>query len=259
MSQYGHQIVSKKYLRTSLLYSLVALSTAMAEAIEAEVLISNVNGSQQILEYKVRLFGLPFGARSVIKISRNGKNLTVSNLIESPFVRNYHTSEFTMSRCDFMQLKYANSGNVLTWKFKDNIEFDWNRKKIRYSGNEEEIYFDFSDETFVDKLSQYGVIKCRIQDQKKSFVLSYVDNTIAHYRFEVIGTEMLKTPVKEFEAVLLVSTPVVSKKDTVHNSVQYWLAPELGYYPLKIKSTVMGLSFTVSLSKIVNGSTGDEN
>jgi hypothetical protein len=148
---------------------------------------------------------------------------------------------------------------VLNWKFNDNIEFDWNHKKIRYSGVDEEIHFDFTDETFVDKLSQYDVIKCRIQDQTKSFVLSYVDNTIAHYRFEVIGREMLKTPVGEFEAVLLKSTPVLIKKNTIHNSVQYWLAPELGYYPLKIKSTVMGLPFTVSLSKIVIGSTDEEN
>ena len=253
------QIVNKIVLRISLLASLVAYSTVMAEEKKAEVQITDVKSSQQILEYRVRLLGLPIGARSVIKINRSGKNLAVSNLIESPFVRNHHTSEFTMSRCDFMQLKYTNSGNVLSWKFNDNIEFDWNRKKIRYWGVEEEIHFDFTDETFVDKLSQYDVIKCRIQDQTKSFVLSYVDNTIAHYRFEVIGREMLNTPVGEFEAVLLESTPVVSRENTIHNSVQYWLAPQLGYYPLKIKSTVMGLPFTVLLNKIVNGSADDEN
>ena len=131
------QIVNKIVLRISLLASLVAYSTVMAEEKKAEVQITDVKSSQQILEYRVRLLGLPIGARSVIKINRSGKNLAVSNLIESPFVRNHHTSEFTMSRCDFMQLKYTNSGNVLSWKFNDNIEVDGNRKKFRDGGVEE--------------------------------------------------------------------------------------------------------------------------
>jgi hypothetical protein len=99
------QIVSKTFLRISLLSSLVAFSTVTAEGKNAEVLITDVKSSQQILEYRVRLLGLPIGARSVIKIDRSGKNLAVSNLIESPFVRNHHTSEFTMSWCDFRQLR----------------------------------------------------------------------------------------------------------------------------------------------------------
>ena len=233
---------------------LVSVAAIASSAGDAEVPIPNEHddGQTRILEYKVRLLGLPVGARSVIKIDRSGEYHVVSNLLSSLFVENRHTSEFTMSQCDFMQVKYNNSGNVLNWKFNDNVEFDWNRRKIRYSGDEDEIYFDFGDETFVDKLSQYGVIECRLRDGQDNFILSYVDNTVAHYRFEVIGKETVKTPVRDFDAVLLVSTPVERKKDTIHDSVQYWLAPELGYYPLKIESKVMGLTFTVSLNKIVS-------
>jgi hypothetical protein len=239
-------------LKTLLLIGLLSVSAIASSAGDAEVLMANEDGDGQtrILAYRVRLLGLPVGARSVIKIVRSGENHVVSNLLSGLFVENRHTSEFTMSQCDFMQVKYNNSGNVLNWKFNDNIEFDWNRKRIRYLGDEDEIYFDFTDETFVDKLSQYGVIECRLRDKQNNFILSYVDNTIAHYRFEVIGREIVKTPVRDFEAVLLVSTPVERKKHTIHDSVQYWLAPELGYYPLKIRSKVMGLTFTVSLNKI---------
>lgn len=239
--------------RSSLLMGLISISAITSGGGEHQVLMATKGVDQtRILEYKVRLLGLPIGARSVIKIIRRGEHHVVSNLLSSLFVQNRHTSEFTMSQCNFMQVKYNNSGNVLNWKFNDNIEFDWKRKKIRYSGDEDEIYFDFDNETFVDKLSQYGVIECRLRDEQDSFVLSYVDNTIAHYRFKVVGRETVKTPVGDFDAVLLVSTPIQKKKNTIHHSVQYWLAPELGYYPLKIKSKVMGLTFTVSLNKIVD-------
>jgi hypothetical protein len=241
-------------LITAALVSLIAASVHASSA-ETDGVINPTavdDPPKLILEYKVRLLGFPVGARSVIEVAHNASSHVVANRLSGFLFNNEHNSEFTMAECDFRQIRYANSGNVLRWKFNDYVEFDWNLKVISYTGDQDEARFEFTDEIFVDKLSQYGVIGCHLLDERDNFILSYVDNTVAHYQFEVIGNETVSTPVKDFETVLLTSTPLKSTEETIHKPVRYWLAPELGYYPVRIRSKIMGLTLTVSLQSITD-------
>ena len=121
--------------------------------------------------------------------------------------RNDHTTRFEPRDCDLRQLSYVNVGGILAWRFEDRVEFDWGRHTIDYRGRDGERRYEFAGETFVDKLSQYEAIACRLRAGASDFTLNYVDDRIARYRFVVDGEEVVESPAGTFRTVRLVAGP----------------------------------------------------
>ncbi len=195
----------------------------------------------QSLEYAVRVLGI--GMTSRVTIKTEGPVVSIASRLNAPLfggviAHNDHTTRFEPRDCDLRQLSYVNVGGILAWRFDDRVEFDWDRHTINYRGRNGERRYEFAGETFVDKLSQYEVIGCRLRAGDGAFTLNYVDDGIARYRFVVDGEEVVQSPAGTFRTVRLVAGPeqTAAGPQGYHGRVTYWLAPELGFYPVRIRA-----------------------
>ena len=211
------------------------------------------------LEYGVRVVGV--GMTSRVTIESEGNVLSIASRLEGPrfaraLARNEHTTRFQLCDCELRQLSYVNVGGILGWRFDDRVQFDWRNRTIDYRGRDEDLRYEFAGETFVDKLSQYEAIGCRLRQGRRAFTLNYVDDVIARYRFEVAGEEPVESEAGAFETVRLVAGPAdrIERGSSYHGGVTYWLAPALGFYPVRIRTESRGpWGITVGLRKAVAG------
>ena len=229
--------------------SLIALALILAMAADgasggaAEAGPAGAVGpTPKSLEYAVRVLGI--GMTSRVTIEADGPVLSIASRLDAPLfggviARNDHTTRFEPRDCDLRQLSYVNVGGILAWRFEDRVQFDWGRHTIDYRGRDGERRYEFAGETFVDKLSQYEAIACRLRAAASDFTLNYVDDRIARYRFVVDGEEVVESPAGTFRTVRLVAGPerTALALQGYHGRVTYWLAPELGFYPVRIRAS----------------------
>lgn len=193
------------------------------------------------LEYAVRVLGI--GMTSSVTIDGEGPVVSISSRLDAPLfggavASNEHTTRFEPRDCDLRQLSYVNVGGILAWRFDDRVDFDWDRHAIDYRGRDGERRYEFAGETFVDKLSQYEAIACRLRAGENDFTLNYVDDRIARYRFVVDGEEVVESPAGTFRTVRLVAGPerTALGPQGYRGRVTYWLAPDIGFYPVRIRA-----------------------
>jgi hypothetical protein len=85
-------------------------------------------------------------------------------------------------------------------------------------------------------------------------LLSYVDDTIGRYKFLPDSSSKLMSIAGQQTPVIKVeSEPYVYEEGSVHRRVTYWLAPALGYMPVKISTKLKGMRLTVKLLKTPSG------
>lgn len=219
----------------------MAVGGASGGEVEADP-SSAVGPTPKSLEYAVRVLGI--GMTSRVTIEAEGPVVSIASRLEAPLfggaiARNDHTTRFEPRDCDLRQLSYVNVGGILAWRFEDRVQFDWGRHTIDYRGRDGERRYEFAGETFVDKLSQYEAIACRLRAGDREFTLNYVDDRIARYRFVVEGEEVVESPAATFRTVRLVAGPerTALGLQGYHGRVTYWLAPELGFYPVRIRAS----------------------
>lgn len=221
-----------------------------------------VGPTPKSLEYAVRVLGI--GMTSRVTIAAEGPVVSIASRLDAPLLgsaiaRNEHTTRFEPRDCDLRQLSYVNVGGILAWRFDDRVEFDWDRHTIDYRGRDGERRYEFSGETFVDKLSQYEAIACRLRAGDGEFTLNYVDDRIARYRFVVDGEEVVESPAGTFRTVRLVAGPerTALGLQGYHGRVTYWLAPELGFYPVRIRAASRRpFRIALELRAVVRGTEG---
>ena len=246
----------------TLLLDVVGVSAAPGGERDAHFGIGaarDIGPTPAALEYGVRVVGV--GMTSEVTIEREGNVLSIASRLKGPrfaraLARNEHTTRFQLCDCELRQLSYVNVGGILAWRFDDRVRFDWRNRTIDYRGRDENLRYEFAGETFVDKLSQYEAIGCRLRQGLHAFTLNYVDDVIARYRFEVAGEESVESEAGVFETVRLVAGPAdrIESGSSYHGGVSYWLAPELGFYPVRIRTESRGpWGITVGLRKAVAG------
>ncbi len=246
----------------TLLLAVVGVRAASGGERDADSGVAAAEGigpTPAVLEYGVRVVGM--GMTSKVTIESEGNVLSIASRLEGPrfaraLARNEHTTRFELCDCALRQLSYVNVGGFLAWRFDDRVEFDWRNRTIDYRGRDEHLRYEFAGETFVDKLSQYEAIGCRLRQGLHAFTLNYVDDVIARYRFEVAGEEPVESEAGVFETVRLVAGPAdhIESGSSYHGGVTYWLAPELGFYPVRIRTESRGpWGITVGLRKVVPG------
>ena len=218
-----------------------------------------VGPTPQRLEYAVRVLGIAMTSR--VTIEAEGPVVSIASRLDAPLfggfvARNDHTTRFEPRDCALRQLSYVNVGGILAWRFDDRVEFDWERHTIDYRGRDGERRYEFAGETFVDKLSQYEAIACRLRAGDSDFTLNYVDDRVARYRFVVDGEEVVESPAGTFRTVRLVAGPerTALGPQGYHGRVTYWLAPEIGFYPVRIRaSSRRPFRITVELRAVARG------
>ena len=107
--------------------------------------------------------------------------------------------------------------------------------------------YDLDGAIYVDKLSQFEAMGCLIKGGKSQFELSYVDDSIGRYQFNLIKNSKTQFAGNEYSVAHVVATPYEFAAGSVHTPVHYWLIEELGFIPLKIQTKLKGLGLTVEL------------
>lgn len=113
--------------------------------------------------------------------------------------------------------------------------FDWAHNEINISYKNRPYQLPLSSNTF-DKLSYHqALINDLVADKTK---LSY--KVVDKYRLKTYtivreGTETIKTPFGEFEAIKLVRQRIASANNKPERHTTLWCAPSLGYLPVKLE------------------------
>ena len=207
--------------------------------------------------YQVRLLGLPLGVKATVQRNERGNLVRIKSEVSHFLASNNHDSYFELDDCEYRFLRYWNAGKSLGYEFDDRIVIDHQSSKIRYQGftkrrgSRERVpvdkEYDLDGAIYVDKLSQFAAMGCLIKGGKSQFELSYVDDSIGRYQFNVVENSRTRLGVNEYSIAHVVATPYEFAEGSVHAAVNYWLIEELGFIPLKIQTKLKGLGLTVEL------------
>ena len=227
-------------------------------------------------EYGVYLLGLPVGLKARVEVRWDGRQVVATSQVDHFLAANNHQSVFSLANCDYRLHSYQNSGFSPGWRFDDAVAFDWLKKQIHYQGltqgpktpdaQPQAITLPLDDAIYVDKLSQFAALACALGENgkstqlstqirtqpntKQSVPLSYVDDTIGRYSFSVAqATTQMSVAGQTITVIKVESEPYEYVQGSVHRRVSYWLAPSLGYLPVKISTKLSGMKLTVKMLK----------
>ena len=227
-------------------------------------------------EYGVYLLGLPVGLKARVEVQWDGRQVIATSQVDHFLAANNHQSVFSLANCDYRLHSYQNSGFSPGWRFDDAVAFDWLKKQIHYQGltqgpktpdaQPQAITLPLDDAIYVDKLSQFAALACALGENgkstqlstqirtqpntKQSVPLSYVDDTIGRYSFSVAqATTQMSVAGQTITVIKVESEPYEYVQGSVHRRVSYWLAPSLGYLPVKISTKLSGMKLTVKMLK----------
>ena len=231
-------------------------------------------------EYGVYLLGLPVGLKARVEVQWDGRQVVATSQVDHFLAANNHQSVFSLANCDYRLHSYQNSGFSPGWRFDDAVAFDWLKKQVHYQGltqgpktpdaQPQAITLPLDDAIYVDKLSQFAALACALGENgkstqssthlrtqfstkpntKQSVPLSYVDDTIGRYSFSVAqATTQMSVAGQTITVIKVESEPYEYVQGSVHRRVSYWLAPSLGYLPVKISTKLSGMKLTVKMLK----------
>ncbi|MFQ3346576.1 MAG: hypothetical protein ACI8RT_000305 [Candidatus Azotimanducaceae bacterium] len=213
-------------------------------------------------EYGVYLLGLPVGLKAKVEVLWDGHNVTATSQVNHFLAANNHQSVFSLSNCDYRLQNYQNSGFSPGWRFDDAVVFDWQQMLINYKGltqgpktpdaQPQAVTLTLDNATYVDKLSQFAALACALKNPhcNDNVMLSYVDDTIGRYIFSVDqSTVQMSFAGQTISVIKVESEPYDYVEGSVHRRVTYWLAPSLGFLPVKISTKLGGMRLTVKLLK----------
>ena len=224
-------------------------------------------------EYGVYLLGLPVGLKARVEVQWDGRQVIATSQVDHFLAANNHQSVFSLANCDYRLHSYQNSGFSPGWRFDDAVVVDWLKQQIHYQGltqgpktpdaQPQAVTLPLDDAVYVDKLSQFAALACALAgsgkstganksntnpNTKKSIPMSYVDDTIGRYRFSVGQSKtQLSIAGQAITVIKVESEPYDYVQGSVHRRVTYWLAPALGYLPVKISTKLGGMKLTVKL------------
>lgn len=220
--------------------------------------------SDLTLQFRVYLFGLPTWFDGTVDVVHDQEHVVMTSEVENWIFSNWHRSELTFRDCSYQPVRYHNKGFSPGWKFNDAIEYDWDSGVARYQGELQrpnqnapvlqELEHPLSDQDatgyYVDKLSQFFVMGCHFADvtQDTPLLLTYIDDTVGRYRVRVVERgKKLRVAGKAYSTIEVVSEPFDATPGSIHQRVNYWLIPELGYLPALIKTKLGRVPLTVKL------------
>ena len=243
----------------------LVIATAAPTASNATVLPS----SDMQLKYRVYAFGLPTWFDASVDVSFADQKITMISTLKSWLVGNFHETSFLWTDCQYQPSGYTNSGFSPGWEFDDALQYDWENGVARYQGylqrpQQERAYQEFEhvlDQAqhrgfYVDKLSQFFVMGCYFDrsdpaESDEPLRLNYLDDTLGRYRVQIRERgEKIKVAGKPYSTIEVQSEPYEATPGSIHRRVNYWLAPDLGYLPVLIKTKIGSMPLKVRLTNL---------
>ena len=129
-----------------------------------------------------------------------------------------------------------------------NITFDWDNNRITNSINGKSWKMPASPNV-MDKLLYQLAIMYDLKEGRENLRYTIADGgKIKDYNFEILGEEVLKTPLGELDTLKLERhKPNSRRKSTL------WCAKELQFLPVKVENVEKDGRITVALIKSLNG------
>lgn len=217
------------------------------------------------LAYRVYVLGLPTWFDATVRVRFSGERVVMNSELNNWIFSNSHQTEFSLADCRYRPSGYRNHGFSPGWRFDDTLRYNWENNVARYQGSlqrpgetdatYQELEHPLSEPEsygqYVDKLSQFFVIGCHFgtADDDSPLLLNYLDDTLGRYRLNLMpGDEAIEVAGSVYDTIRLESEPYDATPGSIHQRVNYWLAPELGYFPLQIKTKLGRLPLTVRLT-----------
>ena len=219
------------------------------------------------VQYRVYAFGLPTWFDARVDVDFENDQVALTSELRSWLVSNFHQTSFTFSDCDYQPINYTNKGFSPGWKFDDSLQYDWVNLTAQYQGflqrpNQDEPMFqelehelDDPEERgfYVDKLSQFYVMGCHFggNDQDTPLLLNYLDDTLGRYRVRMVKRgENIKVAGASYSTIEVQSEPFAAAPGSIHRRVNYWLAPDLSYLPVLVKTKMGSMPLKVRLTDV---------
>ena len=131
---------------------------------------------------------------------------------------------------------------------KVNITFDWQNQKITNSIDGSSWNMPTSPNV-MDKLLYQLAIMYDLQAGRQDLIYTVADGgKIKVYNFEVLGNEVLKTPIGNFQTIKLARHKPNSRRKSI-----LWCAEELGYLPIKVENIEKDGKVTIALINSLKG------
>ncbi len=129
-----------------------------------------------------------------------------------------------------------------------NIIFDWEENKVTNLVNDQPWKMP-AETGMLDKLLyQYAIM---LDLDAGETAISYIiadGGKRKVYDFELIGEEVIETPIGSFQTVKLARNRPDSDRETI-----FWCAPEIGYLPVKVENTGTNGTKTVGIISSLSG------
>ena len=217
------------------------------------------------LAYRVYVLGLPTWFDATVHVRFSGERVVMNSELNNWIFSNSHQTEFSLADCRYRPSGYRNHGFSPGWRFDDTLRYNCENNVARYQGSlqrpgetdatYQELEHPLSEPEnygqYVDKLSQFFVIGCHFgtANDDSPLLLNYLDDTLGRYRLNLMpDNEAIEVAGSVYDTIRLESEPYDATPGSIHQRVNYWLAPQLGYFPLQIKTKLGRLPLTVRLT-----------
>ena len=103
---------------------------------------------------------------------------------------------------------------------------------------------------YVDKLTQFYVMGCHFVSDAHddTLLLNYLDDTLGRYRVRIVKRgKKVRVADRSYATIEVQSEPYEATPGSIHRRVNYWLAPDLGYLPVLVKTKMGSMPLKVRL------------
>ena len=161
------------------------------------------------------------------------------------------TWRFAADRLQPLHYSYLHTGGKKNRNVE--IDFDWAARKITNSINGSSWQMPIQA-YIMDKLLYQLAIMYDLDKGLKKISYTIADGgKIKIYDFDLVGTEKIKTPIGDFDALKL-----VRHKPNTDQKTAIWCARELGYLPIKVENVEDNGRQTTAIIENLSGTQAGE-
>jgi hypothetical protein len=196
-------------------------------------------------QYTAKLYGLSVDVTNSLKLLPDGSyelyfnaDAVVGSITEKSQFK-WNQQEQTV-----IPLKYNYSRSGLGKSREDKLNFDWNKHEIHNASNDISIAINPAQKV-QDNISYQLQLQQDLLAGKNNLIYPLTDGKkIKEYSFEIVGEEMLSTPLGNVNTVKIKRT----HKDT-DRSTFVWFAKNFHYMLVRLQQEENGSAYTIYLSK----------
>lgn len=228
----------------ALLLGLLIPSAAFSQAIDYVEAVFSVHYNNKETDGENRL-----------RIHREGDAYEIDFELDHWMLSSQQIAKFKFNQCMVQPESYTDRHKQPFKKEKSQqLTFDWDQHTARLEGDEDK-QFDLTESSAAyDPLSFFFEARCALMAGETSFSFPVIRKGRHRVQeFEVTGTEVVSTPLGDFEALV-----VERIRDNPKRQTRLYVAPELDYLLVKIEHQESSLLRIIATLKALDYQLIDE-